>query len=107
MKIAQLTITDRFVFLINYNMNIENNLILYRVRGQKMDIQLHIKAKAPDGVILWSGEEQMTPSSDYVSIGLRKGHVHFAYNLGSGDVRITFNQTRLDDNKWHKIRIQR
>ena len=72
-----------------------------------MDVQLRMKAKAPDGVILWSGQERMTHSSDFVAIGLRKGHVHFAYNLGSGEVLITYNRSRLDDNQWHKIRVQR
>lgn len=72
-----------------------------------MDIQVHMRAKGPNGVIAWSGERSMTSSSDYVSLGMRKGHLQFSYNLGSGDVTITYNRTRLDDGRWHKIRATR
>ncbi len=68
---------------------------------------MRIKAEKPNGLIFWTSEEDMTSSSDYLALGLKDGHVQFGYNLGSGEVVIIFNQTRIDDGKWHKIRAQR
>ena len=49
----------------------------------------------------------MTSSSDYLALGIQNGHVQFGYNLGSGEVVITYNESRIDDGAWHKIRAQR
>lgn len=81
--------------------------IAQRVRGKKIDIQMRIRAMGPDGMIFWTGEEKMTSSSDFLALGIRDGHVQFSYNLGSGEVVITYNESRIDDGKWHKIRAQR
>ena len=29
------------------------------------------------------------------------------FNLGSGEVVVPYNLTRIDDGKWHKIRVKR
>lgn len=80
---------------------------LRRVRGKKIDVQMRIRAMGPEGLIFWTGEEKMTSSSDFLALGVKDGHVQFSYNLGSGEVIITYNETRIDDGKWHKIRAQR
>lgn len=68
---------------------------------------MRVRANEPDGLLFWTGEEAMTSSSDYLAIGLRDGHAQFGFNLGSGEVLITYNESRIDDGNWHKIRVQR
>ena len=80
---------------------------LCRTRGHKIDIQMRVRPLGPDGLLFWTGEKDMSPSSDYLALGLHRGHVTFSYNLGSGEVVIPFNWTRIDDGQWHWIRAQR
>lgn len=82
-------------------------LLLLRVRGHKIDIAMRIRALSPDGLIFWTGEKDMGPASDFLSIGIQDGFIFFSYNLGSGKVLIPFNTTRMDDGQWHWIRAQR
>ena len=49
----------------------------------------------------------MSPSSDYLAIGVKDGHATLGWNLGSGEIVITYNESRIDDGRWHKIRAQR
>jgi len=81
--------------------------IIQRIRGNKVDIQMQLRASASNGVLLWVGEDEMTSSSDYLSIGLRNGYVHFGFNLGSGEVVMSYRTQRIDDGLWHKIRVHR
>ncbi len=60
-----------------------------------------------EGLLFWAGEADMSPSSDYLALGIRAGHVTLGWNLGSGEVVITYNETRVNDGRWHKIRAQR
>lgn len=34
-------------------------------------------------------------------------YLHFRYNLGSGEVNIVYNSTKVSDGLWHRIRILR
>ena len=79
----------------------------HRVRGKKIEISMRIRANGENGLLFWTGEQMMTTSSDYLALGLRDGHVQFGFNLGSGEVIIVYNQTRIDDGKWHKVHAQR
>ena len=80
---------------------------VYRVRGQKIEVQLRVRATEPDGMLLWTGEDTMSSSSDYLALGLKDGKVRFGFNLGSGEIIITYNDTRIDDGEWHKIKAHR
>lgn len=45
--------------------------------------------------------------TDYAFI-LRSGsYLHLRYNLGSGEVNIEYNTTRVSDGLWHRIRAFR
>ncbi|CAH1774566.1 unnamed protein product [Owenia fusiformis] len=78
-----------------------------RVAGNKIDIQIKMKTSTPDGLIFWSSHGDLSSSADYIALGLSGGHIRFSYNLGSGEVIIQDNHTRIDDGKWHKIKAQR
>ncbi|XP_015907469.1 pikachurin [Parasteatoda tepidariorum] len=81
--------------------------IVKRIRGNKIDIKLKFRSFGPSGLILWTGKKDMSASADYLALGLRDGYLHFQYNLGSGEVIIVYNSTKLDDGKWHTVRIIR
>lgn len=81
--------------------------IVKRIRGNKIDIKLKFRSFGPSGLILWSGKKDMTSSADYLALGLKDGYLNFQYNLGSGEVIIVYNVTKLDDGKWHSVRASR
>ena len=57
--------------------------------------------------MFWIGKDHMSASSDYLALGMRNGHLQFSYNLGSGEVVIRYDKSRLDDGLWHQARAQR
>ncbi|GFU18607.1 hypothetical protein NPIL_372691 [Nephila pilipes] len=81
--------------------------IVKRIRGNKLDIRLKFRSFGPNGLLLWSGKKEMSAAADYLSLGLKEGYLHFQYNLGSGEVIIVYNSTRVDDGKWHTVRATR
>ncbi|PRD25532.1 UNVERIFIED_CONTAM: Pikachurin [Trichonephila clavipes] len=81
--------------------------IVKRIRGNKLDIRLKFRSFGPNGLLLWSGKKEMSAAADYLSLGLKEGYLHFQYNLGSGEVLIVYNSTRVDDGKWHTVKATR
>lgn len=49
----------------------------------------------------------MTSSADYLALGIKDGYLNYQYNLGSGEVIVVYNVTKLDDGKWHTVRALR
>lgn len=45
--------------------------------------------------------------SDFLMLEVVRGRVQFSFNLGSGILRIEYNNTRVDDGRWHRIRATR
>jgi len=78
-----------------------------RTRGRKLDIALSVRPRASDGLLFWVSEEEMTPYSDYLAVGLRGGFAQVGYNLGSGEALLVNNHSRIDDDRWHSIRVYR
>jgi len=78
-----------------------------RTRGRQLDITLRVRPHASDGLLFWVSEEEMTPYSDYLALGLRDGLAQVSYNLGSGEVTLVCNDSRIDDDRWHIIRLHR
>lgn len=82
--------------------------IMKRVIGSKMDLHLRFRAFAPEGLILWSGDQNKTSTSnDFMSLSLDQGLIRYTFNLGSGEVTLLNNYTRVDDGVWHSLRITR
>lgn len=72
-----------------------------------MDVQLYIRPKGRNGLLLWSGQDVMTTNSDFVALGFVDGSLQLHYNLGSGKALVAYNDSRLFDGQWHFIRVQR
>lgn len=58
-------------------------------------------------MLFWVSEEETGPHGDFLALGLRGGLVELSYNLGSGEVVLVANQTRVDDDSWHTVQVRR
>ncbi|CAL1534448.1 unnamed protein product [Lymnaea stagnalis] len=82
--------------------------VIKRVSGDKIDLQLYIRPTGRNGLLFWSGEDLSKKSTgDYFALGFVSGMLQLRYNLGSGEALLIYNDTRLFDGEWHRIRIQR
>ncbi|XP_013773558.1 pikachurin-like [Limulus polyphemus] len=81
--------------------------IMRRVRGNSFNIQFRLRAYSPDALVMWAGDEEMSSSSDFLALGIKDGYLQLRYNLGSGEVLISHNNSRIDDGKWHSVRALR
>jgi len=68
---------------------------------------MHVRPRESDGLLFWVSEQEMTPYSDYLAIGLHGGFAQVGYNLGSGELLLVCNHSRIDDDRWHTIRVRR
>ncbi|XP_011186312.1 uncharacterized protein LOC105214523 [Zeugodacus cucurbitae] len=79
-----------------------------QVISYNIDLNLRIKTHSPNGVILWTGRQGTTEEdADFLSLGIENGYLHFRYDLGSGEVDIKFNTSRVSDGLWHRVRAFR
>lgn len=73
---------------------------------------MRFRSSSSNGLLLWSGrqpepQEQKSLNEDFLSLGLDRGYLTLAYNLGSGEAVLSYNLTRLDDDLWHRVRAIR
>ncbi|XP_061402577.1 pikachurin-like [Musca vetustissima] len=80
-----------------------------QIISNNIDLNLRIKTRSEHGVILWTAcvGTMDQDSDDYLSLGIEDGYLHFRYNLGSGEVDIRFNATKISDGLWHRVRAIR
>ncbi|XP_058499022.1 basement membrane-specific heparan sulfate proteoglycan core protein isoform X3 [Solea solea] len=67
-------------------------------------IELEINTSSLEGLILWQGVEpgEHGKGKDFITLGLKNGHLVFSYQLGSGEAEIMSHKS-VNDGKWHKI----
>ncbi|KAM5132244.1 basement membrane-specific heparan sulfate proteoglycan core protein [Mantella aurantiaca] len=67
-------------------------------------IELEIRTTSTNGLILWQGMEvrEQGRERDFISLGLKDGHLLFSYQLGSGEAKI-MTEDPINDGEWHKI----
>ncbi|QQP49054.1 Pikachurinlike, partial [Caligus rogercresseyi] len=73
-------------------------------------INMRVKTLSDNALIFWAGNGRNFRrglGGDYIALGIQKGHLQLKYNLGSGDASIVYNWTRINDGKWHRIRLTR
>ncbi|KZC11196.1 Pikachurin, partial [Dufourea novaeangliae] len=83
-----------------------------RIISYRVDINMRFRASSNSGLLLWSGrqadpQEQRDENDDFLALGLDRGYLTLAYNLGSGEAVLRYNLTRLDDDLWHRVRAVR
>ncbi|XP_046387763.1 pikachurin-like [Ischnura elegans] len=86
-----------------------------RIVNDKIDINMRFKVTSESGVLLWSGQHgggvghhsAAGQTGDFLALGLRSGYIHLRFNLGSGEVELEYNASRVDDGLWHRVRATR
>ena len=82
--------------------------ITKRIRGSKMDLYLRFRAFVSEGLLVWFGDERTNSNNnnnDFMAISVEDGFVKYTYNLGSGEVTLIYNHSRVDDGVWHSLRV--
>ncbi|XP_063173518.1 basement membrane-specific heparan sulfate proteoglycan core protein isoform X2 [Candoia aspera] len=67
-------------------------------------IELEVRTNSPNGLLFWQGVEEGEPGKgkDFISLGLKDGHLLFSYQLGSGEANIR-SEDPIDDGEWHRV----
>uniref|UniRef100_A0A670K7D7 Heparan sulfate proteoglycan 2 n=1 Tax=Podarcis muralis TaxID=64176 RepID=A0A670K7D7_PODMU len=67
-------------------------------------IELEVRTNSANGLLLWQGVEEgeSAKAKDFISLGLKDGHLVFSYQLGSGEVNI-LSEDPVDDGEWHRV----
>ena len=97
------------MFYGNSYLHYTNSSIMKHIGASKMNLYIRFRAFAPDGILIWSGDEKKISGSsssnnnDYMQVNLERGIIRYAYNLGSGEVVLTSNYSKVDDGVWHTL----
>ncbi|XP_052873580.1 uncharacterized protein LOC128278894 [Anopheles cruzii] len=78
-----------------------------RVISYEIDLNLRFKTHSSSGLILWTGRHSALEGDDFLSLGIENGFLHLRYNLGSGEINIKYNATKVSDGLWHRVRALR
>uniref|UniRef100_A0A182UFF4 Laminin G domain-containing protein n=1 Tax=Anopheles melas TaxID=34690 RepID=A0A182UFF4_9DIPT len=78
-----------------------------RVISYEIDLNLRFKTHSANGLILWTGRHSALEGDDFLSLGIENGYLHLRYNLGSGEINIKYNSTKVSDGLWHRVRALR
>nr|XP_024216037.1 pikachurin-like [Halyomorpha halys] len=105
---SQLMIPPVASFTGNTHLHYTDPEILNRILSNKVGINMRLRTTSPSGLILWTGRSDLSQaSSDYLALGVKDGYLHMRYNLGSGETFIVFNDTKIDDGMWHRVKATR
>ncbi|XP_063833972.1 pikachurin-like [Ostrinia nubilalis] len=86
--------------------HIDDEETMKRLLSYTLDINIRFRSVAADGLLVWSGRAQATPG-DFLSLAVENSVLVFRYDLGSGEVVIIANHTKVDDGLWHRARATR
>lgn len=81
--------------------------IAQNIVGNTNTLNLRVKIESANGLLVWTGGDEMSPASDFLLLGIENGFLHFRFNLGNGEGGVIYNDTRIDDGKWHRLRATR
>uniref|UniRef100_A0ABM5EK41 Basement membrane-specific heparan sulfate proteoglycan core protein isoform X2 n=1 Tax=Pogona vitticeps TaxID=103695 RepID=A0ABM5EK41_9SAUR len=81
-------------------------------------IEMEVRTRSANGLLLWQGvttreagleplaaneeEGESGKGQDFISLGLKDGHLVFSYQLGSGEANIV-SEDPVDDGEWHRV----
>lgn len=69
----------------------------------RLTIELEVRTEAESGLLFYMARIN---HADFATVQLRNGFPYFSYDLGSGNTS-TMIPTRINDGRWHKIKILR
>eukprot|EP00079_Xenopus_tropicalis_P016422 XP_004915294.1 PREDICTED: laminin subunit alpha-1 isoform X1 [Xenopus tropicalis] len=68
-------------------------------------LTLNVKTSEPDNLLFYIGSSNK--QTDFMAVEMANGKVSFLWDLGSGTMRLEGPDLRINNNKWHKIDIER
>ncbi|XP_063372701.1 pikachurin [Cydia amplana] len=86
--------------------HIDDEETMKRLLSYTLDINIRFRSEAPDGLLVWSGRA-VRPPGDFLSLAIENSVLVLRYDLGSGEVVIIANHTKVDDGLWHRARATR
>ncbi|CAG9568694.1 unnamed protein product [Danaus chrysippus] len=102
--------TDSFI-------HIDDEETMKRLLSYTLDINIRFRSVSANGLLVWSGRvththtdntiNTNTHTSDFLSLAVENSVLVFRYDLGSGEVVIIANHTKVDDGLWHRARATR
>ncbi|KPJ03546.1 Basement membrane-specific heparan sulfate proteoglycan core protein [Papilio xuthus] len=105
--------------------HIDDEETMKRLVSYSLDINVRFRAQTPHGLLVWTGRartrdptepsdprDPRDPSDthhngDFLSLAIENSVLVFRYDLGSGEVVIIANHTKVDDGLWHRARATR
>ncbi|XP_059056215.1 pikachurin-like [Achroia grisella] len=90
--------TDSFI-------HIDDEETMKRLVSYSLDINIRFRSSRARGLLVWSGGRG--PPHDFLSLAVEDSVLVFRYDLGSGEVVIIANHTKVDDGLWHRARATR
>uniref|UniRef100_H0W6G2 Basement membrane-specific heparan sulfate proteoglycan core protein n=1 Tax=Cavia porcellus TaxID=10141 RepID=H0W6G2_CAVPO len=70
-------------------------------------IELEVRTSTANGLLLWQGVVgEASRGKDFISLGLKDGHLVFSYQLGSGEARLV-SEDPINDGEWHRVTVLR
>lgn len=73
-------------------------------KGRYNTIILHVKTTTPDNLLFYLGSAKYV---DFLALEMRKGKVHFLWDVGSGVGRVEYPHHTIHDGNWHRIEASR
>ncbi|XP_047458100.1 protein eyes shut homolog [Mugil cephalus] len=97
--------TDTFKFVGNSYVKYQDPR--YSVRNLKYtQVSFSFHASAGDGLIVWMGQAEHGDDDDYLAVGLERGHLKIAINLGERlSLPLTLRSPALCCHKWHNVSV--
>ncbi|CAK1547749.1 unnamed protein product [Leptosia nina] len=92
--------TDSFI-------HIDDEETMKRLLSYTLDINIRFRSISANGLLVWSGRAPLAPTADFLSLAVENSVLVFRYDLGSGEVVIIANHTKVDDGLWHRARATR
>lgn len=85
---------------------------------------MRFRTPSRSGLLLWTGRQPedddeevqavhqrhgVHPSfgNDFLALAVQDGYVHLRFDLGSGELFLGYNLTRVDDGQWHRVNVVR
>ncbi|XP_034245110.1 pikachurin [Thrips palmi] len=95
-----------------------------RSTSDQLRVNLRLRTTASSGLVLWTGRRRedddeevqavhqrhgVHPSfgNDFLALAVQDGFVHLRLDLGSGELFLGYNLTRVDDGQWHRVVVVR
>uniref|UniRef100_A0A8C9VHE8 Laminin A chain n=1 Tax=Scleropages formosus TaxID=113540 RepID=A0A8C9VHE8_SCLFO len=72
--------------------------------GNSNSVTVTVRSDEPTNLLFYLGSNS---SKDFMALEMHDGKVSFLWDVGSGHARLEYPDTRIDNNKWHRIEARR